>query len=119
MVDHLERAAVAASYLGWSDCRICGGMNGTSELSDAVFLWPNGLPHYLREHDVRLPRRFVAHVRRSPLPMKLPAQDDIMARLSLMFAFSASRVQRDCRWWCDLQSLEQADRAEEQSGGHP
>ena len=49
-------------YMGWSECRLCGKPNGTSELTDGVYIWPEGLSHYVGEHGVRLPDRFVRHV---------------------------------------------------------
>ena len=38
--------------------------NGNLDLTDGVYLWPEGLAHYVREHDVRLPDEFTEHVRR-------------------------------------------------------
>jgi len=35
---------------------------GCASLTDGVFVWPEGLPHYLRRHDVRPDDDFVAHV---------------------------------------------------------
>ena len=45
--------------MGPSRCRLCGMLNGTQELMNGTFLWPEGLAHYLEEHSVRLPRRIV------------------------------------------------------------
>jgi hypothetical protein len=61
--DHLARGFVARAYLGKSRCRLCGNEVGSLELSDGVFIWPEGLAHYVEVHDVRLPARFVEHVR--------------------------------------------------------
>ena len=36
--------------------------NGNLELTDGTFLWPEGLAHYVRDHDVRLPTAFVEHI---------------------------------------------------------
>lgn len=60
VVDYLKRAPRVASWLGWSDCRFCGNNNGTTCLSDGVFVWPAGFAHYLVAHDVRPPAEFVA-----------------------------------------------------------
>jgi hypothetical protein len=67
-----ERALVAAyvsnsrfrgeGYRGWSDCRICGRNNGSSDFSDRVYVWPEGFVHYIRDHGVKPPSDFVAHV---------------------------------------------------------
>jgi hypothetical protein len=63
---HLERGTLVNQYRGHSPCRFCGRPNGSAELSDGAFCWPEGLAHYLLEHDVRLPLRFVSHVHASP-----------------------------------------------------
>ncbi len=45
-------------------CRMgCGAYMGAGELTDGVYVWPEGLAHYLTEHTVRLPEEFVAHCR--------------------------------------------------------
>jgi hypothetical protein len=63
---HLERGTLVNQYRGLSPCRFCGQLNGSAELTDGAFCWPEGLAHYLFEHDVRLPPRFVSHVHESP-----------------------------------------------------
>lgn len=63
VVDYLTRGLVARAYMGRSRCRICGDpQNGNLELTDGTFLWPEGLAHYVRNHDVRLPTAFVEHI---------------------------------------------------------
>jgi hypothetical protein len=63
VVDYLTRGLVARAYMGRSRCRICGDpKNGNLELTDGTFLWPEGLAHYVQDHDVRLPTAFVEHV---------------------------------------------------------
>jgi hypothetical protein len=70
--DESEREAVA-TYLrrggfepwaqcGVSWCRFCGADNGSSERSDGVYLWPEGLAHYIRRHNVRLPATVIEHL---------------------------------------------------------
>jgi hypothetical protein len=46
---------------GCSPCRICGAPNGFEEFTDGVYLWPEGLAHYVLDHGVRLPREIVRH----------------------------------------------------------
>jgi hypothetical protein len=41
-----------------------GDFNGAGEWTDGVYLWPEGLSHYVREHAVRLPVVIVEHIRR-------------------------------------------------------
>jgi hypothetical protein len=52
---YLQHGLVARAYMGYSACRICGVTNGSLELTDGVFVWPEGLGHYVRDHAVRLP----------------------------------------------------------------
>jgi len=70
--DDVERDAIAKylehglhvpwSYGGPSECRFCGAMNGSAELTDGVYIWPEGLVHYVREHSVRLPVSVIRHI---------------------------------------------------------
>lgn len=52
------------AYMGFSTCRICGKENGCADVSDGTFVWPDGMGHYVRDHAVRPPARFVAHALR-------------------------------------------------------
>lgn len=58
---YLEDGAVAKAYLGLSECRLCGEHVGSLEKTDGVFIWPEGLSHYVGEHSVRLPDEFTTH----------------------------------------------------------
>lgn len=60
--DYLARGFVSRAYLGYETCRICGQPNGSLELSDGSYCWPEGLLHYLHVHAVSLPREFIDHV---------------------------------------------------------
>ncbi|MFF2623213.1 hypothetical protein [Oerskovia jenensis] len=62
VVRYLTRGFVVRYYMGYSPCRLCGRDNGALELSDGVYVWPDGLKHYVADHDVRLPKEFVSHV---------------------------------------------------------
>lgn len=62
VADHLQSGLVAGRYMGHSVCRFCGCDNGCLELTDGCFVWPEGLAHYVLNHDVRLPKEFVTHV---------------------------------------------------------
>jgi hypothetical protein len=74
--NYLRRGLVARAYLGPSECRFCGKHNGSLELTDMVYLWPEGLAHYVEEHAVRLPGEFVAHMRTQALVMDDVEVDD-------------------------------------------
>lgn len=58
---YLEGGMVARVYRGMSSCRFCGELVGHREQTDGTYLWPEGLAHYVAEHDVRLPAEFVCH----------------------------------------------------------
>lgn len=58
---YLEDGMVARVYRGMSSCRFCGELVGHREQTDGTYLWPEGLAHYVADHDVRLPAEFVRH----------------------------------------------------------
>ena len=70
VADYLERGTLVNQYRGHSSCRFCKRRNGSAELTDGVFCWPEGLAHYVWDHNVRLPGRFVAHVHVSPCRLR-------------------------------------------------
>jgi hypothetical protein len=71
-----EKARLAAylrsgeTYEGWrgySDCRFRCGIDdnkmGYRDFTDGVWVWPEGLHHYVEKHDVMLPHEFLAYCR--------------------------------------------------------
>lgn len=59
---HLRGARILWASAGFAFCRFrCGAAAGSAEQSDGTFIWPDGLAHYVEQHDVRLPRLFVDH----------------------------------------------------------
>ncbi|GAB3831962.1 hypothetical protein [Kribbella italica] len=60
--EYLEDGFVLRAFGGISRCRFCDQPNGALERTDGQWYWPDGLAHYLAEHDVRLPQSFVDHV---------------------------------------------------------
>ena len=62
VIEHLRGGKYIRAYKGCSRCRFCGVNNGALELTDGVYLWPEGLAHYVEDHGVRLPSEFVEHV---------------------------------------------------------
>jgi hypothetical protein len=62
VLGYLDGAATAHRWMGFSNCRFCGKINGTTCFGDSEFVWPEGFAHYLREHGVRPPAAFVEHV---------------------------------------------------------
>jgi len=45
IADYLDRGQIAASYMGASRCRLCSCVNGSRDLTDGAYLWPEGLTH--------------------------------------------------------------------------
>jgi hypothetical protein len=62
VASYLEQGFVTWACMGYSVCRICGKNNGSLELTDGTFVWPEGLRHYVTERAIDLPSRFVSHV---------------------------------------------------------
>jgi len=58
---YLKYGTIARSYRGLSPCRFCNQQNGSMEFTDGVYIWPQGLAHYLDVHAVRLPQQFVKY----------------------------------------------------------
>ena len=75
VANYLNRGWVFRSFMDYSTCRVCGELNGALELSDGTYAWPEGLAHYVGEHGVRLPERFVEHVRASDELLEAAAVD--------------------------------------------
>lgn len=63
VASYLSQGFVPWALAGVSTCRLCGKVNGSAELTDGVYLWPEGLAHYVRDHSVRLPSDVVQHIR--------------------------------------------------------
>lgn len=61
IITYLKSGVRCESYYGFSSCRICNKLLGTSERTDFVWCWPDKLEHYIEEHDVRLPEEFLEH----------------------------------------------------------
>lgn len=76
---YLTAGVVFRGFGGTSTCRFCGEPNGALELTDGQWYWPDGLVHYITEHNVRLPELFVNYV---------------LAKLDEL-----ESVDRDVEWW--------------------
>jgi hypothetical protein len=61
--------ALPYPYAGKSWCRFnCGETEmGNHDMSDGIFLWPEGLLHYILHHAVRLPANVVEQMTTKPL----------------------------------------------------
>jgi hypothetical protein len=58
IVSYLQAGEVQMSSMGFSPCRFGCGSYGSSDLTDGVWCWPEGLAHYIEAHAVRLPDEF-------------------------------------------------------------
>jgi hypothetical protein len=94
IVQYLSEAPVIAHFCGLSYCRFGCGPNGAAEHSDGVWVWPEGLAHYLRRHDVRLPEDFVAYM--MSRNFRPPARSDVEP-------FAAHVSSAHWRRWCAAQ----------------
>lgn len=69
LVAYLESGVEFASSLGYSYCRFRCGVSeskmGCRDLTDGLWVWPEGLSHYVSAHSVLLPDVFVAHAESS------------------------------------------------------
>lgn len=64
VLKYLRTGRVKSRYLGFSHCR-CGCVDpvpGSADMTDEVWVWPEGLTHYVEEHGVRLPADFVTYI---------------------------------------------------------
>lgn len=59
VADYLDSGVYAGGYRGYSQCRICMKLNGSRELTDGTWVWPEGLSHYVRDHSVTLPQLII------------------------------------------------------------
>lgn len=67
VVEYLRGGSTIEVWRGWSHCRFdCGVPDeemGHADLSDGIWVWPEGLVHYIARHGVVLPNVFVEHAR--------------------------------------------------------
>ena len=49
----VEKKAHDTHFRGWSNCRVCAIHNGSVEYEYGDWVWPQGLRHYIVEHNVR------------------------------------------------------------------
>jgi hypothetical protein len=65
LTQYLDAGLIFRAYRGRSWCRFGCGVDhsrmGSKSLTDGVWLWPEGLSHYVRNHQIMLPEEFVTH----------------------------------------------------------
>lgn len=65
VIQYLRSGLELGGYLGYSWCRFrCGipdEQMGSRDLTDGLWVWPEGLVHYVEAHGIILPDDFVSH----------------------------------------------------------
>jgi hypothetical protein len=68
VASYLRTGVLHEQYRGYSWCRFCCGIPdhqmGSRDLTDGIWVWPEGLAHYVEVHRVGLPDEFVLHALR-------------------------------------------------------
>ena len=69
LVDYLKHGKRLHEWMGFSrcrfGCRLPVHVIGNACLTDGIYIWPEGLPHYITEHQVWLPAAFINHVKQN------------------------------------------------------
>ena len=110
LVSYLRRGHRVLTYKGYSQCRFnCGVPNpdmGKSDLTDGVWIWPEGLVHYVEAHGLALPEEFVdcARAHRGKVPKLPPELQDGENKVGIKFDRAV--------WNSWFNSLTDADRSE-------
>jgi hypothetical protein len=104
--------------LGYSCCRLPGGPPiremGNAELTDGVWIWPEGLRVYLDRFAVKLPDAFVAHMERQrfeirPVATAAELAELDQARVDASFWLAWAATNRAPEPAFDVSSREPAD----------
>lgn len=104
IADYLRSGVSVAEYLGYSHCRFPDGPSGAEmgcrELSDGVWVWPEGLSIYVNEYSVRLPDEFVEHMAKNGFEIPVGLDSRSLSCLE----YEAEYWRRWCRenippWW--------------------
>jgi hypothetical protein len=61
-LDKVESKAHSVSFKGSSLCRCCGQRNGSSTFTTKRWEWPEGLRHYVKDHNVKPSEDFLAYI---------------------------------------------------------
>lgn len=70
LLSFLRAGRILLRYMGCSWCRLAphngctegDWLDGSADMTDGVWLWPEALPHYIELHRVALPVEFVEYV---------------------------------------------------------
>ena len=81
VVEHLTVGKHLNLYRGLHVCRMCGAHKGTTDMTDGEYIWPQGLPHYITEHNVWFPAEVI-----EDLALPCPSMPEIEKRIDQMRA---------------------------------
>lgn len=62
VTSYLAAGRIKDAYAGSSCCRICGMSNGSCDITDDIWVWPEGFLHYIIEHNVKPPQKFIDYI---------------------------------------------------------
>ncbi len=117
---YLQGGRSGAQYLGYSWCRFDCGIDetkmGSADLTDGVWIWPEGLAHYVACHDVRLPAEFIEHARANGFQTPTPVfEDDAVGDFDFWIEWCDSNTNGDPEaqklWRRTQDEIDSADRA--------
>ncbi|SDY09472.1 hypothetical protein [Hymenobacter psychrophilus] len=76
VINYLRQGRQLTHWMGYSWCRFgCKAADmGAADLTDGSYCWPEGLAHYLENHQVRLPHEIVSHILAQHLFASVPTQ---------------------------------------------
>jgi hypothetical protein len=117
MAHYLRSGVECAQYLGRSWCRFgCEASSvvlGSADLTDGVWMWPEGLAHYVEHHAVGLPDPFVEFARARGFELRFdgldqPAQGDLGFWTEWCDVHSNEDPEAISRWRRSAQEIEAA-----------
>lgn len=62
LLKHTEKKATRKCQKGASKCRICGKNNGSCTFFYKNWTWPDGLIHYVANHNIKPSREFIQFI---------------------------------------------------------
>ena len=63
IVQYLNAGRKLPAEMGSSPCRLCDKWdNGSCDMTDEKYIWPEGYVHYVKDHGVKPPDHFIRHV---------------------------------------------------------
>jgi hypothetical protein len=85
VIGYLKAGHVLFSSMGFSWCRFRCGIRdrklGYHDLTDGVWVWPEGLAHYVKRHAIALPDEFLSHLKANSFRVPELSEKEISARI--------------------------------------